>query len=290
MRSGGSSPVGEGQEDGADAALLLSTTELGNDEKALCDHVGDANAAEGDNAAEQAENQCLQGKTLHLILRYRDEGGGSGRKSKRLTTEEKEERQRAEDSLMAALTDIANVPDSYQPEDAPEQGAKNRTRRRRREERGFRGTFLHGMSSPSNAEEGTISPKDFSVVTTDCIVLDDSPGKEQPHPSTASTRAPTTSTVATDDPLAKHLPTPPLQDVSDDVIVIDDDNEDSSKPRKEEEPIVEIREEPRNEGLPPEHQSGGAPVVDQRTSQQYERRASFLSDDEEKTYDPKSKL
>ena len=244
-------------------AHFLSTTELGNDEKPLCDYFADTKTSGNDDTdALDAEEQCRQEKTLHLILQYRDEDGGlgndgNGRKSRRLTAEEKEERQKAEDSLMAALTDMANVPDIREAVAGADQGTRSRPRRRRREERGFRGTFLHGLSPPPNAEEGTFTPKEFSpgaspkAAMSECIVLDDSPEKKRsqpplpqlpsdsqlqsssPQPQTAATTGapgPTKSldscAHADESSVKKQRPTPPLQDAND-IIVIDDDDDDA---------------------------------------------------------------
>mmetsp|Transcript_6573 Transcript_6573/g.12821 ORF Transcript_6573/g.12821 Transcript_6573/m.12821 type:complete len:376 (+) Transcript_6573:1770-2897(+) len=180
---------------------------------------------------------------------------------------------------MAALTDIANVPDSFQSEAITEHGVKNRTRRRRREERGFRGTFLHGMSSSTKADDGAISPKDVSLgaspeaVTTECIILDDaSPAEEQSKPLSNSIEdVPTTSTAISNGPFMKeHQPTPPLAPDASDVIVIDDDGDDgddgddnnNSIPRKNKEAsapeesggIASSSSEPSSESeLPPEY-------------------------------------
>ena len=254
---------GEPTAPSTNTAHFLSTTELGNDEKPLCDYFVDTKKAGNDDTdALDAEEQCRQAKTLHLILQYRDEDGGvgtdgNGRKSRRLTAEEKEERQKAEDSLMAALTDMANVPDIREAVAGADQGTRNRPRRRRREERGFRGTFLHGLSPPQSTEEGTFTPKEFSpgaspkAVMADCIILDDSPEKDHSHPSlpqpqsesqpqssspqpTAAPDAPLStkslgSRVYADIPSAKkQRPTPPLQDAND-VIVIDDEDDAGSK-------------------------------------------------------------
>jgi hypothetical protein len=262
LRSDRSSPPpaleGEPTFPGTNTAHFLSTTELGSDEKPLCDYFVDTKKAGSDDTdALDAEEQCRREKTLHLILQYRDGDGGigsdgKGRKSRRLTAEEREERQKAEDSLMAALTDMANVPDIREAVAGADQGTRNRPRRRRREERGFRGTFLHGLSPPPNAEEGTFTPKEFSpgaspkAVMTQCIILDHAPEKEdsqcpppqfqpesQPQPQTATDLPVATGSSA---PFARidvtssksNRPTPPLQDVND-VIVIDDEDDAVSK-------------------------------------------------------------
>ena len=230
-------------------AHFLSTTELGNDEKPLCDYFVDTKKARNDDTdALDAEEQCRQEKTLHLILQYRDEDGGlgtdgNGRKSRRLTAEEKEERQKAEDSLMAALTDMANVPDIREAVAGADQGTRNRPRRRRREERGFRGTFLHGLSPPPSVEEGTFTPKEFSpgaspkAAMAECIILNDSPAEKQENqppppqsqpktkPQSSSPHPPTAIDARSNAPsVKKQRPTPPLQDAND-VIIIDDEDD-----------------------------------------------------------------
>ena len=234
-------------------AHFLSTTELGNDEKPLCDYFADTKKSGIDDTdALDAEEQCRQEKTLHLILQYRDEDGGlgndgNGRKSRRLTAEEKEERQKAEDSLMAALTDMANVPDIREAVAGADQGTRSRPRRRRREERGFRGTFLHGLSPPPNAEEGAFTPKEFSpgaspkAAMSECIVLDDSPEKKRSQPPLPQLPS---------DSQPQSRPTPPLQDANDVIVIDDEDDEaiDEVQSQRTGEPANEAKATPQERG------------------------------------------
>ena len=161
-------------EDSTESVMPLKTTELVGDEKSICDYVFDANAAINDATDVQQEN-ILNSKLLHMILRYRVRGGIEGRKSKRMRREEKQVQQMEEDSLMIYLTDIANASRFPIVGHVSTSGTTNRVGRHRREERGFHGTFLMGMSSLSDTG---VDSNDIGTVACgtldDIVILDDS--------------------------------------------------------------------------------------------------------------------
>ena len=100
----------------------------------------------------------VQENVVNFILHYN--GGTTGNTKKtRPNREEREQKQQWEDDLVATLSEQANTTDLPLPPgdsvgnffDSKESRSKRKDLRRRREERGFRGTFLQSFSSTNGA-------------------------------------------------------------------------------------------------------------------------------------------
>ena len=120
--------------------------------------------------------------TVHLILSYKsaDSGTTEGKRAnrkKRMSDEKREE----EESLLLSLTEVACG--GWKTADAGETVAGGKKAKRRRQERGFQGTFLQSTSeldvsrNPSLAQDTETAPETLQHDESVDVVIVDSPEK-----------------------------------------------------------------------------------------------------------------